>query len=177
MLLSYSMQNRKTVHACNIIMLSIALFITLPASAKSNKSITTIPTITVEMAQKVAMAALQQCNQDGYAVSVAVVDRGGNLIFQVREPLAGPHTIGSSRGKAFASASLGQPTASLANLFASNPALQGLRDMDSRIVMLGGGLPIIVDGQRLGGIGVGGAPGDKLDEACAAQGLKQLVIE
>ena len=41
--------------------------------------------------------------------------------------------------------------------------------------MVGGGLPIEAAGSLLGGIGISGAPGGDLDEACAADGL--LAIE
>ncbi len=139
-----------------------------------DKRIAVTPQLTLEMAKKVAMSALRQCGREGYAVSVAVVDRSGVLIAQVRNPAAGPHTIGSSLGKAFTSASMGQATAALANAIAANPALEGLRDMDDRMVILGGGLPIMIDGQRVGGIGVGGAPGGHLDEACAMYGLQRI---
>jgi len=132
---------------------------------------------TLEVATKAAVSALRQCRRDGYAVSVAVVDRGGNLLIQVRNPDAGPHTLGSSQGKAFTSASMGQPTTRLANAIAENPALNGLRDMDSRLVILAGGLPIVFNGELVGGIGVGGAPGGHLDEACALHGLQQISDE
>jgi len=128
----------------------------------------------LKLAMKSAMAALRHCRKDGYAVSVAVVDRSGVMLVNVRSPMAGPHTIGSSTGKAFTSASMGQPTSRLADLIASNPGLNGLRDMDSRLVILAGGLPIMRNGQRVGGIGVGGAPGGHLDEACAAHGLEKI---
>ena len=46
--------------------------------------------------------------------------------------------------------------------------------MNDRILILGGGLPIELEGEVVGGIGVGGAPGGHLDEACAAAGLAIL---
>jgi uncharacterized protein GlcG (DUF336 family) len=55
-----------------------------------------------------------------------------------------------------------------------NPALQGLRDMDRNILILGGGLPIEINGEMVGGIGVGGAPGAHLDDACAQAGLDAI---
>lgn len=127
-----------------------------------------------DMALQAAATALEQCRADGYSVSVAVVDRAGVLLTLVRDPAAGPHTIGSSQGKAFTSASTGQITANMAQTISENPALFGLRDMDARMVVLGGGLPIIIEGQRLGGIGVGGAPGGHLDAVCALAGLKKI---
>jgi len=144
------------------------------SQAKGDGSLPTAPYLTIEFAKKAAMSALRKCRSDGYAVSVAVVDRHGVLLTLVRDPLAGPHTVNSAQGKAFASASMGQPTSSIATIIAENRALDGLRDMDSRIVILGGGLPIVIDDYRVGGIGVGGAPGGHLDEACAAHGLQQI---
>ncbi len=46
--------------------------------------------------------------------------------------------------------------------------------MNESILILGGGLPVRIDGEFLGGIGVGGAPGAKLDEACARAGLSAI---
>ncbi len=127
-----------------------------------------------ELALEAAGAAWEQCRADGYSVSVAVVDRSGTLLTLIRDPNAGPHTVGSSEGKAFTSASMGRPTADIARSIADNAAIAGLRDMDPRMVILGGGLPIVIDGQRVGGIGVGGAPGGHLDAICAEAGLKKI---
>ena len=133
--------------------------------------------LSLKAAQTAVNVALDKCRHDGFSVSVAIVDRAGNLLTQSRHPMAGPHTVGSSRGKAFTSASMGQPTANLANAIAQNPALDGLRDMDERLVILAGGLPIVLDGKRVGGIGVGGAPSGDLDVACAAAGLMAIGAE
>ena len=62
----------------------------------------------------------------------------------------------------------------LATLIKDKPELSGLRDMDPRLVILGGGLPIKIGDALVGGIGVGGAPGGHLDEACAQAGLDEV---
>jgi uncharacterized protein GlcG (DUF336 family) len=62
----------------------------------------------------------------------------------------------------------------LADLMAKTPTLQALRDMDRNILILGGGLPIEINGEMVGGIGVGGAPGAHLDDACAQAGLDAI---
>jgi len=126
------------------------------------------------LASKAAQAALEKCTKDGYRVSVAVVDRAGVLRAQLRGDGAGPHTIDSSRKKAYTAASLRRPTSEFAELLTKNPALQGLRDMNEHILILGGGLPIEVGGEVVGGIGVGGAPGAHLDDACAQAGLDSI---
>ncbi|MEW6246459.1 MAG: heme-binding protein [Nitrospirota bacterium] len=128
----------------------------------------------VAQADKAVHAALEKCTKDGYKVSVAVVDRAGVLRALMRGDGAGPHTVSSSSKKAFTAASLRRPTSELADLAAKMPALQGLREMDDRILILGGGLPIEIGGEVVGGIGVGGAPGAHLDDACAQAGLDAI---
>jgi uncharacterized protein GlcG (DUF336 family) len=126
------------------------------------------------MANKAAAAAVEKCKQDGYRVTVAVVDRAGLLRTLMRGDGAGPHTTDSSMKKAYTAASLRRPTSELAEMIAKVPALQALRDMNDKILMLGGGLPIEIGGETVGAIGVGGAPGAQLDDACAQAGLEAL---
>ena len=126
------------------------------------------------LAQQVAAAGLAKCEEGGYKVSVAIVDRGGNLKVLLRGDGAGPHTTDSSFRKAYTAASLRRSTLHLAELITKVPGIQALRDMNDRILILGGGLPIELEGEVVGGIGVGGAPGGHLDEACAAAGLASL---
>ena len=126
------------------------------------------------LAQKAAAAGLAKCEEGGYKVSVAIADRGGNLKVLLRGDGAGPHTTDSSFRKAYTAASLRRSTLELAELIAKIPSIQALRDMNDRILILGGGLPIELEGEVVGGIGVGGAPGGHLDEACAAAGLASL---
>lgn len=128
----------------------------------------------LSLATKAASVAVEQCTKDGYRVSAAVVDRAGVVRALLREDGAGPHTVDSSRKKAYTSASLKRPTAELGELIAKMPAVQALRDMNENILMLGGGLPIEMGGEVVGGIGVGGAPGGHLDAACAQAGLESI---
>jgi len=128
----------------------------------------------LEMAQKAANAAMAKCIADGYKVSVAIVARSGSTKVLIKGDGSGPHTVGSSTGKAFTSASMGQPTTKFAKLIGEKPFLEGLRDMDPRMVILGGGLPIKIGGALVGGIGVGGAPGGNLDDACAKAGIDAI---
>jgi uncharacterized protein GlcG (DUF336 family) len=128
----------------------------------------------LELARDAAQAAVEACARDGWQVSAAVVDRGGTLKALLRADGGGPHTTDSSFKKAYASASLGRSTADYARLIVENPEAQALRDMSEKILLLGGGLPIRFDDEIVGGIGVGGAPGGHLDEACARAGLDAI---
>ena len=161
----------KTNNLLNGLALGAFLIAATPTQAASLPQQAYLP---METALKAAAATMKKCTEDGYRVSVAVVDRGGNLLTFLRDPLAGPHTVNSSKGKAFTAASMGRPTAGLAKMIAEKPFLAGLRDMDQRLVILGGGLPVSIDETNVGGIGVGGAPGGHLDEACAQAGLDAI---
>lgn len=128
----------------------------------------------LHVADKAIHAAIEACKKDGYRVSVSVVDRAGILRAMGRADGAGPHTVDSSRKKAYTAASLRRPTTELAELIGKMPTLQALRDMNEHMLMLGGGLPIEMAGDVVGGIGVGGAPGAHLDDACAQAGLDAI---
>lgn len=130
--------------------------------------------LSLGVANKAIQAALEACKKDGYRVSVSVVDRAGVLRAMGRADGAGPHTVDSSRKKAYTAASVRRPTSELADLITKIPSLQALRDMSGDILILGGGLPIEIGGEVVGGIGVGGAPGTHLDDACAQDGLDAI---
>lgn len=128
----------------------------------------------LSMATKAVQTALEACKKDGYRVSVSIVDRAGVLRAMGRADGAGSHTVDSSRKKAYTAASLRRPTTELAELIAKVQTLQSLREMNPEILILGGGLPIDISGDVVGGIGVGGAPGAHLDDACAQAGLDAI---
>src|SRR4029078_8633535 len=125
----------------------------------------------LSMATKAVPAALEGCKNDGHRVIVPVVARAGVLRARGRADGAGSHTVDSSRKKAYTAASLRRPTTELAEVIAKVPTLQALREMNPDILILGGGLPIDISGDVVGGIGVGGAPGAHLHDACAKAGL------
>jgi uncharacterized protein GlcG (DUF336 family) len=128
----------------------------------------------LSLASKAIQASLDACNKDGYRVSVSVVDRAGVLRAMARADGAGPHTVDSSRKKAYTAASLRRSTTELAELINKVPTLQALGKMNDQVLMLGGGLPIEMGGEIVGGIGVSGAPGTQLDDACAQAGLDAI---
>ncbi len=126
------------------------------------------------IANKAVQAALESCKKDGYRVSASVVDRAGVLRAMGRADGAGSHTVDSSRKKAYTAASMRRTTTELAELINKMPTLQALRDINPEILIVGGGLPIEIGGEVVGGIGVGGAPGAHLDDACAQDGLDAI---
>ncbi len=79
--------------------------------------------LTLDLATKAAMAAVQQCLDNGFKVSVAIVDHAGLLKVQMKADGAGPHPLDSSFRKAYTSNSLRGPTQRFAVLTANNPEL------------------------------------------------------
>ncbi|NOX42020.1 MAG: heme-binding protein [Alphaproteobacteria bacterium] len=137
----------------------------------------TAPYLPLDMATKAAKTAVETCSAEGYNISVAIVARSGVTKVILRADNAGPHTVGSSTGKAFTSASMGRDTAGLAGFIGGNPQNDGLRDMDARLVIQAGGLPIKIGGALVGGIGAGGAPSGDIDANCARAGLDAIGAE
>ena len=153
--------------------LVLAATVLAPLAATAQE-LPTAPYLPVALATKAADAALQACLAEGHNVSVAIVARDGSTKVLLKGDNSGPHTGSSAQGKAFTSAALGRDTAGLAEFIASKPANDGLRDMDDRMVIQAGGLPIKFGKATVGGIGVGGAPSGDIDAACAVAGLKAI---
>lgn len=156
--------------------LTLAATLLTPVSTFA-QDLPTAPYLPLHMATQAAQSAVDACAAEGHNVSVAIVARSGETKATLRADNAGPHTIGSSTGKAFTSASMGRDTAGLAGFIGANPENGGLRDMDSRLVIQAGGLPIKIGGALVGGIGVGGAPSGAIDETCARAGLDAIGAE
>jgi uncharacterized protein GlcG (DUF336 family) len=158
----------------NRLMLAIAFVMLMPYTVPAADDLPKEAVLPMGLAGKAIQASLDACNKDGYRVSVSIVDRSGVLRAMARADGAGPHTVDSSKKKAYTAASLRRPTTELAELINKVPTLQALREVNDQMLMLGGGLPIEVGGEIVGGIGVGGAPGAHLDDACAQAGLDAI---
>jgi uncharacterized protein GlcG (DUF336 family) len=156
------------------LMIAAAFVVLMPYTVPASDELPKEAVLPMGMAGKAIQASLDACKKDGYRVSVSVVDRAGVLRGMTRADGAGPHTVESSRKKAYTAASLRRSTTELAELINKVPTLQALRDMNDQMLILGGGLPIEIGGEVVGGIGVGGAPGAHLDDACAQAGLDAI---
>lgn len=165
---------RRAVPMTCRLMIATACVMLIPSTVPAADELPKEAVLPLGLAGKAIQASLDSCSKDGYRVSVAIVDRGGVLRAMARSDGAGPHTVDSSRKKAYTAASLRRPTTELAELVTKVQALQALRDMNDQVLILGGGLPIEIGGEIVGGIGVGGAPGAHLDDACAQAGLDAI---
>lgn len=168
------LHHRFSVTVAYRLLIATAFVMLIPYTVPAADELPKEAVLPMGMAGKAIQASLDACNKDGYRVSVSVVDRAGVLRAMARADGAGPHTVDSSRKKAYTAASLRRPTTELAELINKVPTMQALREMNDQVLMLGGGLPIEIRGEVVGGIGVGGAPGAHLDDACAQAGLDAI---
>src|SRR4051794_10236485 len=120
--------------------------------------------LTFEGAQKLLSAAIAKAREINVPECICIVDAGGHLLTMARMDGAFALSIDTALMKAMTAASYGIPTGDIAAGIDIKLAIatQGKR------VNLPGGLPIIVDGHVIGGVGGGAGtrgPGKKGGEA------------
>ena len=114
----------------------------------------TKPQLTLEDVKKIAAGAEAEAQRNGWAVAIAIVDDGGHLLWFQRLDGAAPVSAQIAPAKAH-TAALGRRESKIYEdminqgraSFLSAPGLQGL---------LEGGVPILVEGQCIGAVGVSG---------------------
>jgi uncharacterized protein GlcG (DUF336 family) len=130
--------------------------------------------ISLELAQELAAAVRAEAETRGVAMAIAIVDGSGQLVLAERMNGAAPAALHLAQDKAYTAAAFGAPTENWAAVTAPGGADWGMAgSVGGRILVLPGGLPVRVDGQLVGGLGVSGAA-PAVDVACASAGLAVL---
>jgi uncharacterized protein GlcG (DUF336 family) len=155
-------------HAAIALAATCVCALSAPASAQllSHKDLTSSIAITI------AQTAIETCKANGYAVSVTVVGRNGEVILQVRGDDTGPHTFENSFRKAYTARTFRSPSGALADRLKADPTLPLIHL--SNIIANQGALPIKVGDDVIGAAGASGAPGGEKDEACVKAGLDKV---
>ena len=133
-----------------------------------------VPSIDWHAAHLAVGAAVQAAHDMGVRINVAVVDASGGLAAFLRMPGAPLHSIDIAIDKAYTAVSFGLATSQWTQALQQHSA--AVRDglvLRPRFVAFGGGLPLLENGQRVGGIGVSGGS-EQEDEACARAALSAL---
>ncbi|MFC4604814.1 GlcG/HbpS family heme-binding protein [Rhodococcus kronopolitis] len=145
---------------------------TQPADEPAETGTATATRLTVGAAGTAAQAALAKCQADGLGfVTVAVVDRNGNVQAMLRGDNAAQHTVEAARQKGYTAAAFGANTSDLAGRAKGDGAT--VADLDGTL-FLPGGVTVKAGNASIAGIGVGGAPDGMADQACAAAGLDAI---
>ena len=143
----------------------------------------TVPIETTDLsmadALEAATTAVAACEADGHRVVAIVLNTEGNIQVFVRGDGSTSYAIDSARMKAYTLANLGpirdtDTSSGLADSILgsgnANPQLSNIPGM----LLVGGAVMIVKDGVRAGVLGVAGAPGGHLDEACAFEGINAI---
>ena len=133
----------------------------------------TIRTIGHSLAAQAVSAALAKGDEAGCPVVAAVIGAGGELVALLRASGTPFPSSQIAQDKAFTAASFRVPTPEVYKMVSGNPALSTGLTTRPGIVMFGGGLPIVIDREFVGAIGVSGGSED-LDIACANAGLSAI---
>src|ERR1700724_3044260 len=126
--------------------------------------------ISYELAQKMANAAVAKATELGVTENVAILDEGGNLKAFSRMDGASIPTIEIAQNKAY-TALFGVSTQDFFDFIQRDPSLLAGIPTLARVAAWGGGLPIKVDGEMAGACGVSGAPTVQNDVDCAKAAL------
>jgi glc operon protein GlcG len=111
-------------------------------------------------ARKMMATAIDQATRFGIAISCAVVDAGGHLVALERMDGGRFHTLQSCTTKAVCAASNKRPTSAKGavgqDLDVAHALGLALAAGAERWTAMEGGVPIMIDGECIGGIGVSG---------------------
>lgn len=130
--------------------------------------------LTLEAAKRMTVAAEAEAAKNGWLVSVAVVDDGGNLLLFHRMDNSKLVAIDIAIRKAKTAVFFQGETKAL-ELEVTKGGRTSLLPIDD-FMPLEGGLPITVEGKIIGAIGVSGMAGDQ-DAQCAVAGVKALGVK
>ncbi len=131
--------------------MSIAILLII--SAATNVQASDTRSFTLEEARIILDAAEQRAKQDGWTVAIAIVDSGGHLLSFSRLPGTQLASIDVAIQKAVTSVYFKRPTKAFQDGIADgNMALLSLPHFSA----FEGGVPVVVDGEVIGAIGVSG---------------------
>ncbi|MEH6947417.1 heme-binding protein [Bacillus sp. JJ634] len=135
--------------------------------------------LNLELAKHLIAAAEQKANTLSLSMVISIVDKGGNLIAVHRMDDAWLASIDIAQNKAWTSVALKMPTSTLASTTTPNAELFGLNTTNNRrIVVFGGGIPLVKDGKVIGAVGVSGSsvPNDIQVAEAAIKAFEELEL-
>ncbi len=128
--------------------------------------------ITLAQAKVVLAAAEAEAVKQNFTVAVAVVDTAGNLVAFSKGDNTQIASVNISQGKAYTAVGFKRPTKALQDTIAAGGV--GLRTLTLEgVVAAEGGVPLVLNGQIVGAIGVSGMTSEQ-DGVIAAAGVAAL---
>jgi uncharacterized protein GlcG (DUF336 family) len=158
----------------SLIGISIVLCATLVSAAHSAiaQGVVVQRNVSLSMAKAIAEATVAECKSKGFNTSAVVVDRAGQVLVILRDESASPQTAEMARRKAYTARMFRTTTLEFQKRTANDPALAPQRDV-ADILALGGGVPIQIGTETIGGVGSSGSS-QETDDACAKAGVAKV---
>jgi len=148
----------------------IGLILLLPGRAQA-QGVVTERNLSLALARSIAEATIAECKSKGFNTAAAVVDRAGQVLVLLRDEKATAQTLEMARRKAYTARMFRVSTLEFQKRTA-DPTLSAQRDV-SEILALGGGVPIQVGTETIGGVGSSGSS-QETDDACARAGVAKV---
>jgi uncharacterized protein GlcG (DUF336 family) len=129
--------------------------------------------ISLAAAKKIAQGCRDWAASKGGSASIYILDNAGEFVHMERMDGQVYNNIRTALLKAQTSLKTRQPTSAIGANLKNNPGLTARQTTYFNLFSNAGGVPIVVDGQMIGAMGVGGG-GEAIggDEKCAVEGLK-----
>lgn len=144
---------------------------TIISGQAAGQGLVTQRNLSLPMAKTIAEAALAACKAKGYNTAVAVVDRAGQVLVILRDEQATAQQADMARRKAYTARMFRTSTLEFQKR-TSDPAYAAQRDI-ADILALGGGVPIQVGNDIIGGVGSSGSS-QQMDDECAKAGVAKV---
>jgi uncharacterized protein GlcG (DUF336 family) len=144
----------------------------LPRFAYADGGVQSQKDITWGLGLEIAQAAIAECAKRNVAISVAVVDRAGRMRVFISSDNPSPHSLELARRKAYTARTFRRSTLEWRDNTEPGKDAAGQRQL-AEVIPLGGGYPINVGNDTIGGVGVSGN-NQAGDESCAKAGVEKV---
>ncbi len=151
-------------------MLMVGAVVSACGSA-SAQGLVTQRNLSLGMAKTIAEATIAECKAKGFNTAAVVVDRAGQVLVILRDEQATAQTAEMARRKAYTARVFRSTTLEFQKR-TTDPAYAAQRDV-ADILALGGGVPIMVGNEIIGGVGSSGSSQTQ-DDACAKAGVAKV---
>lgn len=169
----------RRIAACMLAAGTVAGLMNVAPAQAAGPAVITTQKLSWEIADQLAAAAVRICAARGWSVTAAVVDPSGHEQVIIKGDTVPLQSLSVSYRKAYTAYAYGMTfdkdtTSALIAAKVTGPPNGALNTIPQVLFVPGGVLLRRADRSVLGGLGVSGAPGGDLDEACAVAAVKEV---
>jgi uncharacterized protein GlcG (DUF336 family) len=162
----------RAIRGLGLLAIFVVALVHGPAGAQERPPAAPAQLLSLAEARAIIDGAIEYARAKNMRMGVAVVDVGGDIISGDRMDEGSSRNVRFAEAKAFASAMYRQTTEVLGALYKTRPDRYfGIMNMyGNKVYLVGGGVPIALDGKLVGAVGVAGLPQGE-DEKAGRAGI------